>query len=118
MRYLRMYADQLGDSHIVDTVVEMLPLEYGGSMSAQMPSASVYFRSPPAGYDTGEPGPADSRKLVFILSGEVEITVSDGTVRRLGPGSIVLVEDTRGKGHRVLEVGSEASFQAVVELSD
>ena len=117
MRYLRMYADQHGDSHIEDAVVEMLPTGYGGSESAQLPSTCVYFRSSPVGFNTGEPGPADSRKLVYILSGEVEITVSDGTVRRIGPGSIVLVEDTWGKGHSVLEVGSEGSFQAVVQLS-
>ena len=59
-------------------------------------------------------------RLSYVNAGHVPPyrVARDGTVRRLGPGSIVLVEDTRGKGHRVLEVGSEASFQAVVELSD
>jgi hypothetical protein len=118
MRYLRMYADQHGDSHIEDAVIEMFPTGFGGSASAQMPSTHVFFRSSPVGFFTGDPSPADSRKLVWILSGEVEITVSDGTVQRVGPGSLVLVEDTWGKGYSVREVGSEGSFQAVVELSD
>jgi uncharacterized cupin superfamily protein len=29
----------------------------------------------------------------------VEMTTTDGTVRRLGPGDLVLLEDTSGKGH-------------------
>jgi hypothetical protein len=33
------------------------------------------------------------------LSGTVEYETSDGEIRRQAPGSIVLVEDTRGHGH-------------------
>jgi hypothetical protein len=33
------------------------------------------------------------------LTGEVEFETSDGDIRRLPPGSVVLAEDTTGKGH-------------------
>jgi hypothetical protein len=39
------------------------------------------------------------RLLVLWLSGEVEFEMSDGDVRRLPAGSVVLAEDTSGKGH-------------------
>jgi quercetin dioxygenase-like cupin family protein len=40
------------------------------------------------------------RLLVLWLSGEVEFETSDGHVRRLPAESVVLAEDTSGKGHR------------------
>jgi len=39
------------------------------------------------------------RLLVLWLTGEVEFETSDGDIRRLPPGSVVLAEDTTGKGH-------------------
>jgi hypothetical protein len=39
------------------------------------------------------------RLLVLWLTGEVEFQTSDGNVRRLAAGSVVLAEDTTGKGH-------------------
>ena len=39
------------------------------------------------------------RLLVLWLTGEVEFETSDGDIRRLLAGSVVLAEDTTGKGH-------------------
>lgn len=39
------------------------------------------------------------RELVTWLTGEVEFETSDGDIRRLAAGSIVLAEDRTGKGH-------------------
>jgi hypothetical protein len=39
------------------------------------------------------------RKLVIWLTGEVEFETSDGDIRRVAAGSVVLAEDTIGKGH-------------------
>jgi len=39
------------------------------------------------------------RELVIWLAGEVEFETSDGDIRRVGAGRIILVEDTTGKGH-------------------
>jgi hypothetical protein len=45
------------------------------------------------------------RMLQSYLSGAVEVTASDGQSRRFGPGSLLLLEDTRGQGHstRILD---------------
>jgi len=55
--------------------------------------------------------------LQSYLSGTVEVTASDGESRRFGPGSLALLEDTRGKGHstRVLD---EDVVMLVTQLAD
>jgi quercetin dioxygenase-like cupin family protein len=42
---------------------------------------------------------APRRQHVVILTGEVEIEVTDGSKCRLVPGDILLAEDTTGQGH-------------------
>lgn len=45
------------------------------------------------------PHPAPRRQWVVMLRGAIEIEVSDGARRRFGPGDLVLVTDTTGRGH-------------------
>ena len=53
---------------------------------------------------------------MIMLQGEVEIETSDGTVRRLGAGDILLAEDTTGKGHRSRSVGTGPRQSVFVTL--
>jgi hypothetical protein len=39
------------------------------------------------------------RQYIINLDAGVQITASDGEVRRIGAGEVFLVEDTWGKGH-------------------
>jgi len=41
------------------------------------------------------------------LTGSVDLEVGDGTRRRLGPGTILLAEDTTGRGHKSQNVAGE-----------
>jgi len=50
-----------------------------------------------------------------VLSGEWEVTASDGEARRFAAGSVLLVEDTRGKGH-ASRVGNSDSLAVMVQL--
>jgi hypothetical protein len=61
--------------------------------------------------------PAPFRMLQSYLCGAVEVTASDGESRRFGPGSLLLLEDTRGQGHstRVLD---EDVVMLVTQLAD
>ncbi len=38
------------------------------------------------------------------MTGEVEVEATDGDKRRLGPGGILLADDTTGRGHITREV--------------
>ena len=51
--------------------------------------------------------PAPRRQFVVLLTGAVEVTVSDGETRPFGPGSVFLVEDTAGAGHRTRALESD-----------
>lgn len=48
---------------------------------------------------------AEARHLVFVISGRVELTASDGSTCVLEPGDAYLEDDVSGKGHRVRWVG-------------
>jgi hypothetical protein len=46
----------------------------------------------------------------------VRITASDGEARIIGPGEIVLVEDTSGKGHLSKSVGDKMRRSVFVPI--
>ena len=59
---------------------------------------------------------APGRYAVFTLTGAVDIEIGDGTVRRLGPGDILIAEDLTGQGHGTREVGPEPRVSIFVPL--
>src|SRR6476659_5898065 len=66
----------------------------------------------------GDWHPTPYRQFFFFLVGGVEVQVSDGETRRFGPGAILLVEDTTGRGHATRAPVGEACTVAVVQLAD
>ena len=55
---------------------------------------------------------------MFCLSGILEVEVTDGEIRRFGPGAVILVEDTTGKGHVSRIIGEERAFMVASPLVD
>ena len=45
------------------------------------------------------PHPSPRRQFMCTMTGSFEVTASDGSVREFGPGRLLLLEDTHGKGH-------------------
>src|SRR5439155_19344171 len=62
--------------------------------------------------------PAPRRQYVVTLSGESEIELEHGQKIRLGPGHILLAEDTTGQGHISRAVGSEDRISLFTTLAD
>ena len=60
---------------------------------------------------------APGRYLVITLRGAVDIEIGDGTVRRIGPGDMLIAEDLTGQGHVTREVGPEPRFSVFVPLA-
>jgi hypothetical protein len=122
MKYVRIYTDQNGDSHFEDVEVAMSLINFAPpappvDVSPLMSSTTVGFLGFPAGW-YGPPHPAPRRQFLFLLTGEGEVAVSDGEVRHFAPGSVMLAEDTWGKGHTTRVVGNEYGLVAVVQLPD
>ena len=57
---------------------------------------SVFFRIPAGWF--GDWHPAPCRQYYVQTTGELEVQVSDGEIRRFRPGDVVLVEDVTGQG--------------------
>lgn len=126
MKYTRIYADVNGESHFEDLEVQFQEVDFAPptpplNLSPFSPATRYGFVVFPADrysdwHDTWHTTP--QRQIFFVLSGVGELEVSDGEVRRFEPGSVVLLEDTTGKGHRNKAGSSDDVLTAVVQLPD
>ena len=120
MKYVHIYTDPSGESHFEDVEVALSPLPVDSAAPPILVSSFIaadqlaFARCPPS--KDGDWQTAPCRQFLFFLTGENETEVSDGEVRRFGPGSIVLLEDTSGKGHCGRFVGTVDALVALLEL--
>ncbi len=116
MQITRVYTGDDGCSHFEDIEIELEDLGASGRISAPWAASAVMFREVDGDYAL-DYHTAPRRQLVINLSGRVDIEVGDGTVRRLGSGSILLAEDTTGQGHISRNVEGEARQCLFIPLS-
>lgn len=117
MQYFRIYADDDGESHFEDVNVAMDEQARGSDLSVLYPATGVIFRRSPADQFI-DWHPAPRRQFVVTLSGTAEIEASDGEVRTIGPGTVMLAEDTTGKGHITRGVGTEERLSLFIPLPE
>lgn len=117
MKYTRIYADAAGETHLEDVAPEMTPADHSSMMSSLIAAKGVIFRETSGAQYFVDWHNAPRRQFVINLSGEVEITVSDGEKRRFGPGTILLAEDVTGKGHISRGVGDSIRVSIFVPLA-
>jgi len=122
MNYIRIYADPAGETHFEDVEVELSQVNFAPpappvNLSSFSPTSQYAFCSFPAGW-RGAWHRTPKRQIFFALSGEGAVQVGDGEVRHLRAGSVLLVEDTTGKGHVSRVTGKTDFLAAVVQLPD
>jgi quercetin dioxygenase-like cupin family protein len=117
MAIIRVYAGSDGKSHFEEIQPRFEPLG-DRSEKATLPVGKdiIVRRFEPTRSNPWHHAPG--RYCVFTLSGAVDIEIGDGTVRRLGPGDILIAEDTTGQGHATREVGPEPRVSVFVPLAD
>jgi quercetin dioxygenase-like cupin family protein len=103
MEYTRLYTDEHGESHFEDIEIDLTLTEYAPpapplELSATAAAQQFGFMRAPAGWSS-DWHPSTARNVFFVLTGEWEVTASDGETRRFAAGSVLRVEDTTGKGH-------------------
>lgn len=114
MRIIRVYTGKDGESHfeeIESAFEKMGELE----ATALQTATGVAFRRAPGGHVQNW-HPAPRRQYVITLAGQAEIEVGDGTVRRFGPGDVMLAEDVTGRGHITRVVGKEPRIYVAIPL--
>jgi hypothetical protein len=120
--FVRLYADSKGESHFSVEEMELRSVNFAPpappvDISAFTPAKHFVLLHTPAGW-FGDWHPTPYRQFFFFLSGEVDVQATDGDVRRFGPGSVLLVEDTTGKGHTTRVTRDDPCIAAVVQLPE
>lgn len=99
MKITRIYTGDDGESHFEDVEIDMKDMgPEWGRVSKLDPATGIMFRETGADY-AFDFHTAPRRQYVINLDAAVEIEVGDGTKRIIGPGEILLAEDTTGRGH-------------------
>ena len=116
MQIIRVFTGGDGESHFEALPIEMIKRDAVGAISQMWPTKGVMFRQVDGDYDLGFHN-APQRQFVVNLTGSVDIEVGDGTIKRLGPGSILLAEDTAGRGHKSSSVAGESRTCLFIPLA-
>jgi len=99
MKITRLYSDKNGESHFEDIDI---PLKDGGDighLSEILPVTGMMLRENPGNYNYDWHS-APRKQYIVMIEGMLMVRVSDGEERSFSPGTILLVEDTDGKGHK------------------
>lgn len=104
-------SDERLESHLAPAALETLEaLEEWKSAKAY----KIHVHTPGTFLDWH---PASGELIIVVLSGQLEITVTDGTKLLCGPGDLRFTSD-QGKGHTGRVVGDEACVVLMVELGE
>lgn len=98
MKITRLYTGDDGESHFEDIEISLEDAGEIGRLSEPDPVTKIIFRETGPKYDYDWHN-APRRQYIIMLEGEVDVEIGDGTVRRFGPGDVLLAEDTTGRGH-------------------
>ena len=100
LNFVRVYTGPDGATHLDDVHYSMARTKHGLiAENVQVSEIALQTAEGESGDAPFEVSPC--RQLVIPLAGKAEVEASDGTKRVLEVGSILLTEDTTGKGHRI-----------------
>lgn len=120
VKYIRIFADEVGETHIedvtmpyrTDVVAENVPPLH---ISSLLKGEGVFFMGTEVNQAFRDLPfhNAPRRMMVIQFAGSSEQTTSDGSVRLLNPGDVLIAEDVTGKGHRSRNIGSEVLYAMI-----
>lgn len=117
VKVTRLYTGADGKTKVEEFEIPMTARNAGSDLSASVGVTSLQVRRTTPEYWL-DWHPAPRRQLVVTLSGESEIEVEGGRKIRLGPGHILLAEDTTGQGHISRAVPSKDRIALDIALAD
>jgi hypothetical protein len=117
IKITRLYTGADGKTKVEEFEVPLKPQGVGTELSTVVPARSVQFRRTNKDYNL-DWHPAPTRQFVVTLSGESEVELEGGKKIRLGPGNILLAEDTTGQGHISRAIGTGERISLFIPLAD
>ena len=98
VKVTRLYTGSDGKTKVEEFEIPLKREDAGNDRSATIALTRMQVRRTTPQYFL-DWHPAPRRQLVVTLAGESEIELEGGRKIRLGPGHILLAEDTTGQGH-------------------
>ena len=118
--YVRIFADAAGESHLEQLEMPLCARMFAppaAPLEVSDPETASTFRMLRLAADwRGGWHPTPVRQWFFFLAGTASIETSDGAVHAASAGSIVLLEDTTGKGHDTRVTGNAEVLIAAVQV--
>jgi hypothetical protein len=121
VRYTRLFADSQGASRFEDQESQ-LQLGFAAPpaeplYSAQFtPAVEVFWMGAVPAWKGDIPHPAPRRMAFVTVQGEYQITASNGETRKFPAGSVLLIEDTTGVGHKTKNISAGDTIVLAVGL--
>jgi hypothetical protein len=121
LKYVKIYADENKETHFQDMEVPLKDADYAPpappiAVSPHESATGVCAIGFPPGW-FGDFHPAPKHQWMMIMSGTLEIGVSDGEKRQLSAGTIAFLEEAGSKGHSTRVIGDEESILMVTEVN-
>jgi quercetin dioxygenase-like cupin family protein len=118
LSYVHLYVDASGVSHFRAEQFDFHSTRTGGPLMHALSTGTgaMLLRLKPGAFEDWHNAPKPW--YLIVVQGESEVTASDGEVRRFGPGSVVLMDDATGKGHRTRALGHIDHIAAVFPVAD
>jgi hypothetical protein len=117
VKVTRIYTGPDGKTKVEEYEIPLKAQGRGTELSQTVPVKSLQFRRTNQDYAL-DWHPAPNRQFVVTLSGESEIELEGGRKLRLGPGHILLAEDTTGQGHISRATGTGDRVSLFIPLAD
>lgn len=120
IEFLRIYSDADGCSHFEIKNIALASKDYAppalplNTSTLESADNSLFLELPVGWYGVWHPTPV--RQWLILMSGECEFEVGDGERAIRKAGEIVLLDDTRGKGHQTKVLGKEAVRIAAIHF--
>jgi hypothetical protein len=118
MNVTRIFSDDKGETHFEDVDIRLE--DFRGTIhrrSTPLKASAMSFAAF-SGALAENWHTAPRKQAIIILNGEVDLAVSDGSRRRFGPGHVLVLEDTTGKGHTTHSVEGREREEVWVALEE
>jgi hypothetical protein len=121
--YIPLYTDEGGESHFEELEILLSPVDFAPpaaplKVAQFLPAAQCLWVAAPPRWGGEAPHPSPRRQVFCTLKGEYEVTASDGGVRLFAAGSVLLLEDSWGKGHATRIISEDDVLFFGVVLAD
>ena len=116
LKYVRVYPDSEGVAHFGEDEISWSQLPSLTAWTTELlPAKSFGFLRLPEGFSQGYHA-SPRKQFLVVMKGLFEVTVGSGEKQVFPPGSVLLVEDITGQGHRTRNAGEGTVIVARVPI--